>query len=177
MSPLFLHDIRDIGNMATFTPGGSIFPLSLSTHCSPPVGGFRMSLIAFPNILMNFWPLSLCIFDAMPVTVCNSSVRALKCALSLRFGTWQCYWKKLGRPWNSVRSCFRYIIYVASIVVSQWPQIPSICVSRCPRAPYRQSLIDYRFASQGGKWVPIPIVWSFKCLMCRYVWVNSQCPE
>ena len=90
-------DILGIGNMYSFALCGSTFPLSLSTLCSPPsVDRFSMALIAFPNILMSFWPL--CVFDAMPVAVSNSSVSAFKCALLLRFGTWQCRGKSLADP-------------------------------------------------------------------------------
>jgi len=80
-------DILGICNMYSFALGGSTFPVLLSTHCSPSsVDGFSMALIAFPDILMSFWPL--CVFDAMPVAVSYSSVSAYKCALLLRFGTW-----------------------------------------------------------------------------------------
>ena len=50
--------------------------------------GVKKALMAMARLLMRRHPLV--VFAAVAVAVCNSSVSALRCALGLRFGTWQC---------------------------------------------------------------------------------------
>jgi hypothetical protein len=69
---------------------------SVATLCSSSVEGVRMALIALARLLMRRLPLG--VPAAIFVLVCNSSVSALRCALGLRFGTWQCCGKSSADP-------------------------------------------------------------------------------
>ena len=55
-----------------------------------------MALMAGARLLMR-WRL-LGVPAAFTVAVCNSLVSALRCALGLRFGTWQCCGKNSAGP-------------------------------------------------------------------------------
>ena len=81
---------------------GASFPVTLSrnisslTLCSSSFGGARMALIVLLRILMSLRPLV--VPAAIFVSFCNSSVSALRCAVGLRFGTWQCCGKSSADP-------------------------------------------------------------------------------
>ena len=112
-------DIRCIVTMGASSLGGLPITMSVSTHCSSAFVGIRMALMAMAILLMRRRPLG--VPAAVTVAVCNSSVSALRCTVGLRFRTWQCYGNSLANPKR----------WYAPIVVSQKPQIPGICASRC----------------------------------------------
>ncbi len=89
-------EILVIGAMSSFSGCVSTSRMLLSTLCSLALGGFRMTLIAFPNAIMSTHPL--CVLATMPVDVFNSSVSAFKCACLLRLGTWQCWGNSSADP-------------------------------------------------------------------------------
>ncbi len=79
-------DILGIGMWASVVLGGSM--VSLFTLSSSLGGDVSMSSSAFCSPMISCCPL--CIRAAMPVDLVISLVSAFKCALLLRFGTWQC---------------------------------------------------------------------------------------
>ena len=58
--------------------------------------GVRMALMAVARLSMRRRPLGVPV--AVAVAVCNSSVSSLRCALGLRFGTWQCCGNSSANP-------------------------------------------------------------------------------
>ena len=71
-------------------------PMSVATLCSSTVVGVMMVLMAVAKLLMRWHPLV--VPAAVAIDVCNSLVSPLRCALGLRFGTWQCYGNSLADP-------------------------------------------------------------------------------
>ena len=88
--------IRWIVTMGASSLGLLSRTISVPTLCSSSCGGARMALIALPRLLMRFRPLV--VPAANFVLCCNSSVSALRCAVGLRFGTWQCCGKSSADP-------------------------------------------------------------------------------
>ena len=68
--------------------GGLPITMVVATLCSPAFVGVRMALMAVARLLIRWRPLG--VPAAVTIAVCNSLVSALRCALGLRFGTWQC---------------------------------------------------------------------------------------
>ena len=68
--------------------GGLPRTVSVATLCSSAFVGVRMALMAVARLLMRWRPLG--VPAVVAVAVCNSLVSALRCALGLRFRTWQC---------------------------------------------------------------------------------------
>ena len=89
-------DIRCIVPMGACSLMGLSITSSLVTLCSSSLGGARMALIALPRLLMSRRPLV--VPAAIFVSVCNSLVSALRCAVGLRLGTWQCCGKSSADP-------------------------------------------------------------------------------
>ena len=89
-------DIRCIVKMGASSLGGLSIATSVATLCSSAFGGIRMALIALARLLMRCCPLG--VPAAISIDVCNSLVSALRCALRLRLGTWQCCGKRLADP-------------------------------------------------------------------------------
>ena len=89
-------DIRCIVTMGASCLLGISIPLSVATLCSSAFVGVKMALMAVARLLTRRRPLV--VFAAVAVVVINSSVRALRCALALRFGTWQCCGNSLADP-------------------------------------------------------------------------------
>ncbi len=89
-------DIRCIVKMGALPFGGLAITSLMSTLCSSAVAGIRMALIAFAKLLMRRQRLG--IHAASTVSFCNSLVSALRCALGLKFGTWQCCGKSPPDP-------------------------------------------------------------------------------
>jgi hypothetical protein len=81
-------EICMIGRGSSLSTGGTSILFALVTLCSTLVCGIRMSSRAFCKHLISIWPF--CICDGMPVDICSPLVSAFRCALLLRFGTWQC---------------------------------------------------------------------------------------
>ena len=81
-------DIRCIVKMGASSLGGLSITMLVATLCSSAFGGIKMALIALVRLLMRRRPLGVPV--AISVAVCNSLVSALRCALGLRFGIWQC---------------------------------------------------------------------------------------
>jgi hypothetical protein len=88
-------EILVVGTMSSVLRCVATSRMLLSTLCLLAMGGVRMALIAFPNDLMSVQPL--CVLAAMPVVISNS-LGAFKCALLLRFGTWQCWGNSSADP-------------------------------------------------------------------------------
>ena len=84
-----------IVNGASWLLGISI-PMLVATLCSSAFVGIKMVLMAVARLLMR--RRRLVVFVSVAVVVCNSSVSALRCALGLRFGTWQCCGNSLADP-------------------------------------------------------------------------------
>jgi hypothetical protein len=79
-------DILGIGMWASVVLGGTtVLLLTLSSLLG---GDVSMSSSAFCSLVISCRPL--CVRAAMPVNIVISVVSAFKCALLLRFGTWQC---------------------------------------------------------------------------------------
>ena len=89
-------DILGIVQMGASSLVGLSITTSVATLCSSSFGGARMALIALARLLMRRF--SLGVPAAIFVSVCNSLVSALRCALWLRFGTWQCCGKSSADP-------------------------------------------------------------------------------
>jgi hypothetical protein len=87
-------DILGIGMWASVVLGGST--VSLFTLSSSLGGDVSMSSSAFCSPVISCRPL--CVSAAMPVNVVISLVSAFKCALLLRFGTWQCCGNNSAEP-------------------------------------------------------------------------------
>jgi hypothetical protein len=87
-------DILGFGMWASVVLGGST--VLLFTLSSSLGGDVSMSSSAFCSPVISCHPL--CVRTAMPVNVVISSVSAFKCALLLRFGTWQCCGNNLAEP-------------------------------------------------------------------------------
>ena len=113
-------------------------------HCdtlySSTFVGVRMALIALARLLMRWRPLG--VRAVISVAVCNSLVSALRCALGLRFGTWQLLREEFDQFQNVVCSHLPHKVQNAQIVVSQRPQVPGIGVLRCPWSLYSQCFVD-----------------------------------
>ena len=96
-----LHDFRGI-QYSLYCYYGCLLsvrysiPLSVATLCSSAFVGVKMALMAVARLLTRCCPLV--VFATVAVDVINSSVRALRCALALRFGTWQCCGNSLADP-------------------------------------------------------------------------------
>ncbi len=88
--------IRWIVTMGASSPGSLSRTISVSTLCSSAFGGARMAVMALPSLLIRFRPLV--VPAAIFVSCCNSSVSALRCAVGLKFGTWQCCGKSSADP-------------------------------------------------------------------------------
>ena len=86
-------NIRCFVKMGASSLGGLSITMLVATLCSSTLGGIRMALIALARCLMRQRPLD--VPAAISVALCNSLVCALRCALGLRFGTWQCCGKSL----------------------------------------------------------------------------------
>ena len=89
-------DICCIVNMVASCLLGISIPMLVATLCSSAFVGVKMALMAVARLLMRRHPLV--VFAAVAVVVCNSLVRALRCALGLGFGTWQCCGNSLADP-------------------------------------------------------------------------------
>ncbi len=89
-------DIRCIVTMGASTLGSLSSTVSVSTLCSTTFWGARMVFIALARCLMRRLPLVLPVANF--VVACSSSVSALRCALVLRFGIWECCGKSSADP-------------------------------------------------------------------------------
>ena len=89
-------DIRCIVNMGASCLLGISIPLSVATLCFSAFVGVKMALMAVVRLLTRRHPLV--VFVAVAVDVINSLVMALRCALALRFGAWQCCGNSLADP-------------------------------------------------------------------------------
>ena len=81
-------DICCIVTMGASSLGGLPITMLVATLCSSVFVGVMMALMAVARLLMRRGPLG--VPAAVTVAVCNSLVSALRCALGLRFRTWQC---------------------------------------------------------------------------------------
>ena len=89
-------DIRCIVTMGASCLLGISIPLSVATLCSSAFVGVKMVLMAVARLLTRRLPLV--VFATVAAVIINSLVRALRCALALRFGTWQCCGNSLADP-------------------------------------------------------------------------------
>jgi hypothetical protein len=89
-------DILGIGMWASVVLGGST--VLLFTLSSLLGGDVSMSSSAFCSPVISCCPV--CVRATMPVDVVISLVSAFKCALLLRFGTWQCCEYSSAEPKN-----------------------------------------------------------------------------
>ena len=89
-------DILRIVQMDASSLVGLSITRSVATLCSSSFGGAMMALIALSRLLMRRLPLG--VPATIFILVCNSSVSALRCALGLRFRTWQCCRKSSTNP-------------------------------------------------------------------------------
>ena len=78
-------DIRFMAKTGASLHGLLSIAMLVATFCSSAFRGVRMALIALARLLMRWHPVG--VPAAISVAVCNSSVRAMRCALGLRFGT------------------------------------------------------------------------------------------
>ena len=79
--------------MGVLSLGGNSIRTLVATLCSSAFVGIRIALIALARLLL--WQRPLGVRAAFSVSICNSLVSALRCALGYRFGTWQCCGKSL----------------------------------------------------------------------------------
>ncbi len=73
--------------VSIFAIVGGASTLDVATLCSLPVGLSRMTSMVLFNFIIEDQPL--CVFTAWLVEVSSSFGSAFKCAVLLRFGTWQ----------------------------------------------------------------------------------------
>ncbi len=94
-----IYEASDIGcivPMGAFWLVGILISMSVAALCSSTFVGVKMALMAVARLLMRRRPLV--VPAAVAVAVCNSLVSALRCALGLRFRTWQCCGKSSANP-------------------------------------------------------------------------------
>jgi hypothetical protein len=78
------------------------------------------------KLLMNLLPLSVAL--AIAVDLANLSVSARKCWCRVMFGIWQCCGKSSVEPKIQYAQVLGMgdVVQVTSVVVHQWPQVPSV---------------------------------------------------
>jgi hypothetical protein len=91
---------------------------------------------------------------AIAVDLANLLVSAQKCWCGVMFGIWQCW----GKTQDLICLSLRNVLKVASVVIHQWDQVPSVNTSQCPQSSGVVVFLDNHFASQWSKGILVQYI-------------------
>jgi hypothetical protein len=86
-------------------------------------------------------------------------------------------WEEVGGVGNAVTADFGDKVEMATVMIFGWSKEPSVKAVQGPGIASFCVFVNDGFCSRWCHGVPIPIIWAFKCFICRDVGVYSVSSE